>query len=87
MYLYYFFCIYLKGDKKFVFVDSLSTLALHISFSERLKFSEIMINSVRRNKSDNVTFIFNVAEDLDKKRYIQNINVFTDEHIYLNLCI
>ena len=77
---------FLKSNKKFVFVDSLSTLALHKSFSETLRFSEFMINKVRRNKSDNVTFIFNVAKELDKKRYIQNIDVYADEHIHLGLC-
>jgi hypothetical protein len=77
---------FLKSDKKFVFVDSLSTLALHKSFSETLKFSEFMINKIRRNKSDNITFIFNVAKELGKKRFIQNIDVYADEHIHLGLC-
>ncbi len=77
---------FLKSDKKFVFVDSLSTLALHRSFSETLRFSEFMINKVRRSKSDNVTFIFNVAKELEKKRFIQNIDVYADEHIHLGLC-
>jgi len=77
---------FLKSNKKFVFVDSLSTLALHKSFSETLRFSELMITKVRRNKSDNVTFIFNVAKELDKKRYLQGINIYADEHITLGLC-
>ncbi|MCJ7571846.1 MAG: hypothetical protein MUO82_08225 [Candidatus Thermoplasmatota archaeon] len=77
---------YLKSNKKFVFIDSLSTLAVHKSLSETLLFSEYMINKIRRNKSDDVTFIFNVAKELDKKRYIQNINVYADEHIHLGLC-
>ena len=77
---------FLKSNKKFVFVDSLSTLALHKSYSETLRFSELMINKVRRNKSDDVTFIFNVAKELDKKRYLQGINVYADEHIHLGLC-
>jgi len=77
---------FLKSNKKFVFVDSLSTLALHKSYTETLRFSELMINKVRRNKSDDVTFIFNVAKELDKKRYLQGINVYADEHIHLGLC-
>jgi len=77
---------YLKGDKKFVFIDSLSTLALHKSFTETLRFSEFMINKVKKNKSDNVTFIFNVAKELGKKRFIQNIDVYADQHIHLGLC-
>lgn len=76
----------LKSGKKFVFVDSLSTLALHQTFSETLRFSEFLVNSVRKNKSENVTFIFNVAKELGKKRFIQNIDVYADEHIHLGLC-
>ena len=77
---------FLKGDKKFVFIDSLSTLALHKSLTETLRFSEYMINRVRGSKSDNVTFIFNVAKELNKKRFIRNIDVYADEHIHLGLC-
>jgi len=77
---------FLKSNKKFIFIDSLSTLALHKSYTETLRFSELMINKIRRNKSEDVTFIFNVAKELDKKRYIQNIDVYADEHIHLGLC-
>ncbi len=45
-----------------------------------------MINKVRRNKSDDVTFVFNVAKELDKKIYLQCINIYADEHIHLGLC-
>ena len=77
---------FLKSNKKFIFIDSLSTLALHKSYTETLRFSELMINKIRRNKSEDVTFIFNVAKELDKKRYLQGINVYADEHIHLGLC-
>jgi len=76
----------LNSDKRFIFVDSLSTLAIHESFSETLKFSEFLINSVRKKESDNITFVFNVAKELGTKRYNENINFYADEHIHLGLC-
>lgn len=76
----------LNSDKRFIFVDSLSTLAIHESFSETLKFSEFLINSVRKKEPDNITFVFNVAKELGNKRYNENINFYADEHIHLGLC-
>jgi hypothetical protein len=77
---------HLTTDKRFIFVDSLSTLAIHESFSDTLRFSEFLINSVRRKESDKITFVFNVAIEHGEKRYIENINVYADDHIHLGLC-
>jgi len=76
----------LPAEKKFVFIDSLSTMALHESSSVSLRFPEILINTIRNNHSYNITFIFNIAEDLSKKRYMKNINKYADENIHLELC-
>jgi len=76
----------LSQDKRFVFVDSLSTLALHEEFSETMRFSEFLINTIRKNKINDVIFVFNVAKDLAKRRYIENISVYANEHIHLGLC-
>ena len=76
----------LSQDKRFVFVDSLSTLALHEEFSETMRFPEYLINTIRKNKTNDVTFVFNVAKDLAKRRYIENISVYANEHIHLGLC-
>jgi len=76
----------LDSDNRFIFVDSLSTLAIHKSFSETLKFSEFLINTVKRKGIKNVTFIFNIAKELGSKRYNENINLYADEHIHLGLC-
>ncbi len=40
----------LSQDKRFVFVDSLSTLALHEEFSETMRFPEYLINTIRKKK-------------------------------------
>jgi len=76
----------LSQDKRFVFVDSLSTFALHEEFSETMRFSEFLINTIRKNKINDVIFVFNVAKDLAKRRYIENISVYANEHIHLGLC-
>jgi len=76
----------LSQDKRFVFVDSLSTLAFHEEFSETMRFPEYLINTIRKNKINDVTFVFNIAKDLAKRRYIENISVYANEHIHLGLC-
>ena len=76
----------LNGKKRFVFVDSLTTMALYESMSETMKFPEYLIRKTRIKEFEDVTFVFNVAENLTQKRYIQNIAIFADEHIHLGLC-
>jgi len=76
----------LSQEKRFIFVDSISTFALHEDLDETLRFPEYLIKSIKDKKIDDVTLIFNIAKDLAKKRYIENINVYANEHIHLGLC-
>jgi hypothetical protein len=76
----------LSQDKRFVFVDSLSTLALHEEFSETMKFPERLINTIRGRNINDVTFVFNIADDLARQRYMKNVDVYANEHIHLGLC-
>lgn len=76
----------LESEKKFVFIDSLSTMALHENSYNSLFFPEILINKTRENSSDDILFIFNIAEELSRKKYMKNINKYADEHIHLGLC-
>ena len=76
----------LNSEKRFVFIDSLTTLALYEPMSETMRFPENMIRIARKKEFGDVTVVFNVAEDLTQKRYIQNIAVYADEHIHLGLC-
>jgi len=76
----------LSTDKRFVFVDSLSTLALHEDFSETMRFPECLINTIRRKNINDVTFVFNIAKDLARQRYMKNLEVYANEHIHLGLC-
>ena len=71
----------LKSKKKFVFIDSLTTIALYKPLSEILRFSEFLIRMVRNQEIENV--IFNVAKDLAQKKFIRDIAVHADEVITL----
>ena len=76
----------LDEGKRFVFVDSLTTLGLHESFSETLRFPELLINTIKKKNIDDVTFVFNIAKHLTGKRYVENLNVYANEYIHLGLC-
>ena len=76
----------LVKKKKFVFVDSLTTLALHEPVMEFSRFPSFLINTIRSNNERNVTFIFNVAKDLLHRKYIENVSDYADQHIHLGLC-
>jgi KaiC/GvpD/RAD55 family RecA-like ATPase len=76
----------LDEGKRFVFIDSLSTLGLHESFSETLRFPELLINTMKKKNIEDVTFVFNIAKHLTGKRYVENLNVYANEYIHLGLC-
>jgi len=68
----------MKG-KKFIFIDSLTTIALHKPISEALRFSEFLMRMV---KSENdIILILNVAKDLSHKKFIQDVVVRADKTI------
>lgn len=64
--------------KKFVFVDSLTTMALYKPLSETMRFSEFLMLTVRKDK-EKVLLVFNVAKDLAQKKFIQDIALHADE--------
>lgn len=71
----------LKSKKKFVFIDSLTTIALYKPLSEILRFSEFLIRMVKKREVGNV--IFNVAKDLAQKKFIKDIAIHANEVIIL----
>ena len=76
----------LEGSKKFVFVDSLSTIALYKTFSEALKFPKCLLESVKDNSNENVTLFFNIAEELSKDVLVERMSSYSNEFIHLGLC-
>lgn len=71
----------LKSKNKFILIDSLSTIALYKKESEISKFTEKLTDLIKKDNSDNLLILFNVAEDLVKKPYIKKITSHADEVI------
>ena len=69
----------LKSEKRFIFIDSLTTIALYKPLSETMRFSEFLVHTVK-NKDQPVTLIFNVARDLAQKRFIRDV-AFRVDHV------
>jgi len=76
----------LKGKKRFVFVDSLSTMALYKPMPETLKFCDALISNVKDKRFEEVTFLFNIAKDLTNKTYVDDIAAYANHHLHLGLC-
>ena len=71
----------IKSKKKFIFIDSISTLALYKSSSDIIRFSDFLLNIIKAKKEDNVTIVINVAEGLTLKEYVKDISDHADEVI------
>jgi len=71
----------LKSKKKFVFIDSLTTITLYIPLSETMRLSDFLMRTVRQHDIENVSLIFNVARDLRQKKFIKDIAMQVDEVI------
>ncbi len=71
----------IKNRKKFVFIDSLTTIALYKQLSEFMRFSEFLIRQVRKQDSEQIILLFNVAKDFAQKKFIKDIALKTDEVI------
>jgi len=76
----------LKCKKRFVYIDSLTTMALHETLSETSRFPEVLIKKLKSKEFEDVKLIFNVAQQLKGKRYNENVSVYADEHLHLGLC-
>jgi len=71
----------LQSRKTFIFIDSLTTIALYKPLSETVRFSEFLVSLVRKEEQQQTSLIFNVAEDLAQKKFIQEVAFRVDEVI------
>ena len=71
----------LKSQKKFIFIDSLTTIALYKPLSETMRFSEFLMGTVSKKNEENVMLIFNVAKDLAQKKFIRDVAFRVDQVI------
>lgn len=73
----------LRSRKRFIFIDSLTTIALYKPLSEVMRFSEFLSRTVRSHELENVILIFSVAQELAQKKFIRDIAMRVDEVITL----
>lgn len=71
----------LKSQKKFIFIDSLTTISLYKPLSQIMRFSEFLMRTVRKENEENVILIFNVAKDLTQKKFIRDVAFRVDRVI------
>jgi KaiC/GvpD/RAD55 family RecA-like ATPase len=71
----------LKSQKKFIFIDSLTTISLYKPLSQIMRFSEFLMRTVRKENEENVILIFNVAKDLAQKKFIKDVAFHVDHVI------
>ena len=69
----------IKEGKKFIFLDSLTTLTLYQPLSETLRFGEFLTRTLRNSEFNGV--IINVAKGLSQKKFIQDIMLHVDKTI------
>jgi KaiC/GvpD/RAD55 family RecA-like ATPase len=71
----------LKSKKKFIFIDSLTTISLYKPLSQIMRFSKFLMRTVRKENEENVILIFNVAKDLTQKKFIREVAFDVDQII------
>lgn len=71
----------LNGKKIFIFIDSLTTMALYLPLSEILRFCEFLMETVAKQNGKKIVLVFNVAKEFAQKKFIQDIALHVDEKI------
>ncbi len=61
----------IQGTRKFLFLDSITTLMLYQPLSETLRFAEFLTRTLR--KTDLTAIIMNVGTELSKQKFIKDI--------------
>jgi KaiC/GvpD/RAD55 family RecA-like ATPase len=69
----------LKSKKVFIFIDSMTTIALYKPLSETMRFSEFLVRTVKHELGRDTLLVFNVAKDLSQKKFIKEIALKVDE--------
>ena len=76
----------LLRPKRFVFIDSLTTITLYKPLSETLRLSEFLLRTIRKHHDiENISLVVNVATDLAQKRFIKNVALKVDEVIQVRI--
>jgi KaiC/GvpD/RAD55 family RecA-like ATPase len=70
-----------KGLKKFIYVDSITTVTLHKPLSEIMRLCEFLRHTIRKGEAE--FLIINVAKDLAQSRFVKDIALQADEVIVI----
>jgi len=68
----------LSGDKKFIFIDSINTMALCNSELWADDFKDRLLDNLKSQTFENTMIIVNVAEELCKKNIVKNFASYAD---------
>ncbi len=68
----------IKGDKKFVFIDSLNTMALCNQDIWLDDFTKKILDEISKKKFGNTLFVVNVAKELSKKNIVNSFISYAD---------
>ncbi|MBS3084004.1 hypothetical protein J4423_04325 [Candidatus Pacearchaeota archaeon] len=72
----------IKNKNKFLFMDSITTLALYQPLSETLRFAEFLKRVLQNDEIEGV--VVNVAKDLAQKSFIKDIILKVDKVIEID---
>ncbi len=72
-----------KSNKKFVFIDSITTMALINSDSWSESFSNHLIDLKDNVNFEKIIFLVNVSKDLSEKKLVKNISSYADGFFYI----
>ena len=75
----------ISGNKKFVFIDSLNTMALCDTDMCVDDFTDRLLDNFERNSFDNTIFIVNSARELSRKDIVKNFCAYADEIIDISI--
>jgi len=73
----------IKSNKKFVFIDSITTMALINTEPWSNSFSKYLINLKENIDFEKIIFLVNVAKDLSEKKLVKNISSYADGFFYI----
>ena len=76
----------LKCKNKFIYIDSLTTVALYKNTSEIKRLTKILTDIINNKDFENVLIVLNVAEDLSKKKFVRDISNYADEVVNVLEC-
>lgn len=71
----------IKAAKRFIFIDSMSAIALRNPLSETMRFFEFLSRTVKRHDTPELLLVFNITGDGAAKAFIHDSVIRVDETV------